>query len=119
MDKMSVGEWLEIFDFGYEWTDEPNSEGETGYAFVDFQHVYLGNIADERYDDPRDMIDRIADGSIYWMDYIDADLEDEYGYEGDCSLQDEYQFVLNKFGEDHYYTKLLYYALHPEELTVD
>lgn len=119
MNKMSVAEWLETFDFGYEWTDEPNSEGEVGYAFVDFQHVYLGDIADERYEDPRDMIERIADGSIYWMDYIDADLEDEYGYSGNGSLEDEYQFCLERFGEDAWYTQLIYYALHPEELSLE
>ncbi len=113
----TVSDWLEVFDFGYEWTDEPNSEGEIGYAFVDFQGVYLGDISDERYEDPRDMIGRIADGSIYWMDYIDNDLEDEYGYSGDNSLEDEY-----KFAKEHnleFQADLIYYALHPEELIVD
>ena len=119
MKPMSVAEWLELFDFGYEWTDEPNSEGETGYAFVDYQGVYLGDIGDERYEDPRDMIGRIADGSIYWPDYIENDLEEEYGYDGDYTLEDEYRFCLDTFGEDNYTTQILYYAIHPEELIVE
>lgn len=116
-DNWTVSDWLEWFDFGYEWSDEPNSEGETGWAFIDYQHVYLGDIADERYEDPRDMIERIADGSIYWMDYIDDDLENEYGYSGDGSLEDEYKFAQERgLGG---VSKLIYYAIHPEELIVD
>lgn len=118
-DKWTVSDWLGWFDFGYEWSDEPNSEGETGWAFVDYQNVYLGDIADERYDDPRDMIGRIADGSSYWIDYIDQDLEDEYGYSGDNSLEDEYEFAKSNPEIHESITQLIYYALHPEELIVD
>jgi hypothetical protein len=116
----SVSDWLDWFDFGYEWSDEPNSEGEIGWAFVDYQGVYLGDIADERYDDPRDMIGRIADGSIYWMDYIDHDLEDEYGYTGPEDLKSEYDWAKENLQEiSPALVQLIYYALHPEELTVD
>lgn len=118
-DKWTVSDWLGWFDFGYEWSDEPNSEGETGWAFVDYQSAYLGSIGDERYDDPRDMIGRIAPSSIYWMDYIDQDLEDEYGYSGDNSLEDEYEFAKNNPEVGDAVVKLIYYALHPEELVVD
>ena len=119
MKSMTLSDWLAFFDFGYEWTDEPNSEGEIGYAFVDFQDVYLGDIDDERYDDPIDMVGRIADGSIYWADYIEEYLENEYEYSGDNSLEDEYRFALQQFGEDDYYTKIIYYAIHPEELSLE
>jgi hypothetical protein len=119
-DKWTISDWLGWFDFGYEWSDEPNSEGETGWAFVDYQGVYLGDIADERYDDPRDMIDRISEGSSYWIDYIDFDLQDEYGYDGPDSLPDEYEWAeANLKEENPIMVKLIYYALHPEELTVD
>lgn len=115
----TVSDWLGWFDFGYEWSDEPNSEGETGWAFVDYQGVYLGEISDERYDDPRDMIGRIADGSVYWIDYIDQDLKDEYGYSGDTSLEDEYEFAKNNPEISDVMTQLIYYAIHPDELIVD
>ena len=110
----TVSDWLGW----YEWSDEPNSEGETGWAYVDYQGAYLGDISDERYDDPRDMINRIAD-SVYWSDYIDEDIEDTYGYSGDSSLEDEYEFVKNNPEIDDSISKLIYYALNPKELTVD
>lgn len=119
-DKWTISDWLGWFDFGYEWSDEPNSEGETGWAFVDYQGVYLGEISDERYDDPRDMIGRIAPGSVYWIDYIDQDLEDEYGYEGPDDLESEYNWAKeNLQDENPWMVKLIYYAIHPEELIVD
>lgn len=118
-DNWTISDWLGWFDFGYEWSDEPNSEGEIGWAFVDYQGAYLGDIADERYDDPRDMIGRIADESVYWLDYIDQDLEDEFGYTGNESLQDEYEFAKSNPEIDESMVKLIYYAIHPEELVVD
>lgn len=116
-DKWTVSDWLGWFDFGYEWSDEPNSEGKIGWAFIDYQNAYLGDIADERYDDPRDMVDRIAKGSSYWIDYIDQDLDDTYGYEGDYTLEDEFNFA--QANDIEGFIELTYYAIHPEELIVD
>lgn len=116
---MTLSDWLGYFDFGYDWTDEPNEDGEVGYEFIDYQGAYLGDISEERYYDPLDMVSRIADGSSYWIDYIEQDLQDEYEYEGDESLEDEYQFALEVLGEDDLETQIIYYALHPEELIVE
>ena len=118
MQHMTLNDWLEFFDFGYEYTNEPNSEGDVGYSFIDFQNVYLGDIDDERYDDPLGMVDRIVD-SIYWDDYIVEDLE-YHGYVGNYTLEDMYQFTLDHpeiYGNNGLY--VLYYAMHPERLVID
>jgi len=118
MTPMTLNEWLDTFDFGYEWTDEPGEDGDTGYRLIDYQGANLGNIEGERFDDPLNMVVRIADG-IYWPDYVEADLEDN-GYDGDYSLEDEYQFTLDHpeiYGDNGY--ELIYYAIHPEQLIVE
>lgn len=55
-----------------------------------------------------------------WIDYIDQDLEDEYGYTGPDDLKSEYDWAKENLQEiSPALVQLIYYALHPEELTVD
>lgn len=97
---MTFEELLGFFDFSYDKDDE-------GYLFIDLQGAYLGNIAEERYTNPLDMITRLF-GGIYGDDYIMN--EEEFD---ECETDEE---VIEKFGNDKENYPYLYYCLHPTEL---
>lgn len=82
---MKIDEFLDFFDFSYE-------KYEDGYGLVDNQGVNLGDIESERYNSISGLVERIAD-SIYCKDYYEDDMEEEYGYNGDHSIEDEYAFA--------------------------
>lgn len=94
---------LNYFDFSYE-------KDVDGYAFIDCQGAYLGNIGIERYHDPVDMISRLVDG-VYGSDYLfDDDILEAYN----CETIEEY---VDRYGNDKEHEDgILYYCLHPEEL---
>lgn len=100
---MTFKELLNFFDFDYELKPD-------GYAFIDLQGAYLGDIDDERYYDAISMVERLVESS-YGDDYLFSDEElNEY----DCETVEEF---IEKYGNDKSkvdgYT---YYSLHPEEL---
>lgn len=98
---MKFIELLGYFDFSYD-------KDEKGYLFIDLQEAYLGNIVEERYTKPLDMVERLFD-SIYGDDYIFSN-EEEFD---NCETHEE---VIEKFGNDKECFPYLYYCLHPTEL---
>lgn len=68
---MTLGEFLEFFDFDYEKDEE-------GYSLIDCQGAYLGDIGSEIFETPAEVVARFQ-GSIYEPDYIGCYFEEELG----------------------------------------
>ena len=57
-----------------------------GYALIDYQGAYWGNIAEDRFDSAREIADRLY---IYINDYFIDDMEEEakiYGFSDDIMV---------------------------------
>lgn len=83
---MNVEKFLDFFDFELQTNDDGS------YSVVDTQHANLGNIESEIYESTKDIVERFTN-SIYMDDYIYRDLEDEYGYDGDYTIESVYDFA--------------------------
>lgn len=102
---MTLREFTEFFDFDYELENGK-------YKLIDLLKVNFGNIEDEIFDTAADVIQCFVD-SIYYPDYIERDLEEEYGYNGDYTLEDEYNF----FKENSIsYVDILEMMMYPENI---
>lgn len=86
---MTLREFLNFFDFDYK--TKVNEDNELVYMFIDLHGDNLGGICFEEYYKPSLLVERIA-CSIYWSEFIERDLEEEFGYNGNYSLEDEYVF---------------------------
>lgn len=103
-NSITFEECLNYFDFSYK--KKPD-----GYALIDLQGAYLGNIGNDRFYNGEEIITRLFTGR-YGDDYILTDsIIKAYG----CKDVDEF---LSKYGNDKEVEDgMLYYCLHPEELS--
>lgn len=104
---MKIDEFLDFFDFSYE------KHGEK-YSLIDMQNANLGDIESEIFNSIQELVERFI-GSIYEQDYILRDLEEEFQYNGDCSIKDMYVFSINN---NISYSNILYAMCNPKTVTI-
>ena len=105
--KPTFDELLEFFDFSYKQYPD-------GYGLIDEQEANLGNIEDERFSHPSDLINRIVNG-IYWDDYLEGSMNEE---ELDKFACEDFAEFWTKCGDNvNFYpdSNIYYYLQHPEE----
>ena len=105
---MTLSEFTDFFDFSC-------SKDKDGYYLIDNQGADLGKICSERFNEPWEVVERF-NGSIYEPDYITDDLEDEYGYTGDYSREDLYNFAKENAIS---YANILYVMMDPKSIIDD
>lgn len=110
-NKMTLREFLELFDFDYEIAK--NKDGERVIKLIDLQRANLGNIEEEEFCNTLEVIDRL---DIYYYDYLYTDICEEYGYEGEEYYPDILEFTKQN---NLMHKEYVYYIVNPEELIVE
>jgi len=73
---MSLGEFLNWFDFDYDF--EYDEQGKKVYGLIDLQGAYLGGIGADRFKSVKEIVDRL---DTYYLDYLVENIEDDYEFE--------------------------------------
>lgn len=106
MPKMTVSDFLDNFDFGYEV--DLDESGNPCWKLIDWQGAYLGSIDEDEFNTVGSILDRL---DIYYYDYL---------FDGEWI--GDYEAEFNEIVKDNprdWRIPYLYYILHPSELIVD